>query len=346
MSDNSTENKQLITTQDPVMQELLRQVLTASKNQSSVIIYGESGTGKELIARALHQLGNRAKGPFVAINCAAFPETLLESELFGHSKGAFTDAKSDKVGHIVRATGGTLFLDEIGDAPLSIQVRLLRVIQEREVTPLGASAPVKIDVRFVAATHRNLKEQVALGAFREDLYYRLNVLSLRVPPLRERSRDILHLAELFANKVLSDNGSRFAGFSDATKEALLAYKWPGNVRELENRVERAVLMSQGRMIQVSDLFPPEETVVSVKTNPANHPTTLQLVHSSNQLDNTHAVIPYRKAKEAFEKQYIEQLIKATNGNVSQAARLAEKSRPEIYALMKRHGIGIKKKSAA
>ena len=202
----------IILSRDPIMNPLLQKVRMAAVTHSSVIIYGPSGSGKELIAQALHNLSPRSSGPFVAINCGAFTETLLESELFGHSKGAFTDAKTDKVGHFVRADGGTLFLDEIGDAPPSVQVRLLRVLQEREVLPVGGAIPQKIYVRIIAATHRDLKSYISLGKFREDLFYRLQVLHLHVPALKERPSDILFLAECFANRLVKKNGEGLSRF--------------------------------------------------------------------------------------------------------------------------------------
>ncbi len=333
----------IILSRDPGMRRFLEVVRTASHSSTNVVVYGESGTGKELVARALHQLGGRSKGAFVAINCAAFPEHLLESELFGYVKGAFTDARENKVGHIVRASGGTLFLDEIGDAPLSIQVRLLRVIQEREVLPLGASAPIKVDVRIIAATHRDLKTLVADGRFREDLFYRIQVLPLHVPSLRERRLDIHYLANIFANRFAVSHGRKVEGFAPSAVAAMLSYSWPGNVRELQNRVEHAIVMGQSGIITTNELFPEglpreeqqaaAELVIETETffeaeNEAVIPLTL-----------TDSVVrPYKEAKEQFERQYLESLLRQAKGNIARAARLAGKYRTEVYGLIKKYSV--------
>jgi two-component system response regulator GlrR len=234
-----TEIRELLHSKDPAMELVLKRISTAAQVTSTVVITGESGTGKELVARALHKAGTRRHGPFIAFNCAALPENLLESELFGYHRGAFTDAKDNKPGLFARAHGGTLFLDEIGDAPLSIQSKLLRVLQEREVLPLGATSPIKVDVRVIAATHKSLKDEVEQGRFRQDLYYRLHVLPIHVPALRERPKDIVFLGTLFATRIAEHMGVSFEGFTLKAAETLQEYLWPGNVRELQNRVEHA-----------------------------------------------------------------------------------------------------------
>ncbi|MEW6057391.1 MAG: sigma-54 dependent transcriptional regulator [Bdellovibrionota bacterium] len=341
---------QLILTRDPTMQRFLEQVRIASSISSNVVVYGGSGTGKELVARALHQMGPRAKGPFVAINCGAFPETLLESELFGFVKGAFTDARESKIGHIVRANGGTLFLDEIGDAPLSIQVRLLRVIQEREVLPLGAGQPVKVDVRIIAATHRDLRQLVAEKKFRDDLFYRLQVLPLHVPALRERKQDVAYLATVFATRFASQHGRKFEGFTAAALVAMQAYEWPGNVRELQNRVEHAVVMGKSPVLTTADLFP--EGAMAVDPMAESQSSSAKAIAEAVQADEDSSerpeslgemlmgtnVPPYKEAKENFERQYVESLLRHARGNIARAARIAGKYRTEVYGLIRKYSL--------
>jgi len=234
--------------QDPASAALLARAAQIARAEASVLITGESGTGKEVLARHIHAASRRARGPFVALNCAAVPESLLESELFGHEKGAFSGAVAARKGKFEQAQGGTLLLDEIGEMDPRLQAKLLRAIQEREIDRLGGTHPVKVDVRILAATNRDLAQEVARGRFREDLYFRLNVVRLRIPPLRERPADILPLAEHFARRYADANGLPRRGFSPAARAALLAYPWPGNVRELENAVHRAVLLAEGEEI--------------------------------------------------------------------------------------------------
>ncbi len=234
-----------------------------SDSAASVFISGESGTGKEVIARAIHNFGSRKKGPFVAINCSAIPENLLESELFGYVKGAFTGAADKKIGLFEEAEGGTLFLDEIGDLSLPLQAKLLRVLQERKIKRLGENQPRPINVRVVSATHKDLRIEVGEKRFREDLFFRLNVIPISIPPLRERKEDILPLAEFFLTKFAALNGSKVRGFSKSGLERLLKHLWPGNVRELENTIERSVVLAQGNLIEDYDLFG-EEPLRQVK----------------------------------------------------------------------------------
>jgi DNA-binding NtrC family response regulator len=221
----------------------------------AVLVTGESGTGKELVARALHALGPRKDGPMVAINCGALPASLLESELFGHLKGAFTDARTERLGVFREADGGTLFLDEIGEMPLALQAKLLRVLQEREVRPVGATRAVPVDARVVAATHRDLRRGMKDGTFREDLFYRLAVIEVALPPLRERPEDVLPLAEHFLRRASQRAGRALKGFSGAAARRLVGYGWPGNARELENAVERAVALARDEWISPDDLPP-------------------------------------------------------------------------------------------
>tara|TARA_R110002073_G_scaffold142117_2_gene293549 strand:- start:61181 stop:62548 length:1368 start_codon:yes stop_codon:yes gene_type:complete len=237
----------------PRMQRLFDLITKIKSAKTSVLITGESGTGKELVARALHTEGNRSEAEFVAVNCGAIPDNLMESELFGHVKGAFTGAVNDKVGLIRKADKGTLFLDEIGELSLGLQVKLLRVLQERTVRPVGGESEVSVDVRVVAATNRELEDEVARGAFRSDLYYRLNVIELRLPPLRQRPNDIALLAEHFLNRHKAGLPREIRGFSPAARKHLEQYDYPGNVRELENMIERAVTLADGPYIEVLDL---------------------------------------------------------------------------------------------
>ncbi|MGZ3698318.1 MAG: sigma-54-dependent transcriptional regulator, partial [Bdellovibrionota bacterium] len=294
----------LLLTRDPAMEPVLRAIEAASQVNSSVVVTGESGTGKELVARALHSFGARKNGPFIAFNCGALPETLLESELFGHARGAFTDARESKPGLFQRAHGGTLFLDEIGDAPASIQLKLLRALQEREVTPLGASASVKVDVRVIAATHRSLQDEVRAGRFRQDLYFRIHVLPIQVPPLRERKRDIAYLGTVFARRLSEELSVPFEGFTDAAREELERHDWPGNVRELQNRIEHALAMNAGSgagMISARALFPENTAALPAEGSGPG-------------------LSPYHEAKSRFERDYLEQVLRAARGNITRAAR--------------------------
>nr|CRH07329.1 Two-component sigma 54 dependent transcriptional regulator, Fis family [Candidatus Magnetococcus massalia] len=243
-----------LVTGDPGMQKLLNQVRRVSNSTATVLIQGESGTGKELMARYVHQVSDRAKGPFIAINCAALPENLLESELFGHAKGAFTGATSDRKGKFLQANGGTIFLDEISEMSLSLQAKLLRVLQEREVDPVGGKAPIELDVRVIASTNRDLKLFSSDGHFREDLYYRLNVFPVFIPPLRNRPKDIVLLADMFRQRFVQEFGRNEIPFAPETYDTMRRYSWPGNIRELENVVQRALLMADGQMISSQDMM--------------------------------------------------------------------------------------------
>ncbi len=299
-----------------VMQRVLETVSHIAPTDSTVYIHGESGTGKELVARAIHLAGRRRDQPFVAVNCAALPETLLESELFGHEKGSFTGAIKSSRGLFVQAQGGTIFLDEIGDMPLSIQAKFLRVLQERQFHPVGADQPVEVDVRVIVATNKDLEEGVRQGTFRDDLYYRIHVIPLALPPLRERKDDIPILVSHFIKKYGAQMGRKVKGLMPAAMQRLMIHDWPGNVRELENTIEYAVAMTREDVIS-GDLILPSK-VVSVEQT----------------------IKPLREAKDAFEKTYLSRLLEIAQGNVSSAANLAGKYRADFYILLKKHGINL------
>ena len=326
MSSQRPDLATLIPSKDPAMASVLRRISVAANVSSTVVITGESGTGKELVARALHQSGSRRNGPWVAFSCATVPESLQESELFGHVRGAYTDARDNTPGLFGRANGGTLFLDEIGDAPLSIQTKLLRALQEREILPVGSSLPVPVDVRVIAATHRSLEDLVAQGTFRLDLYYRLHVFPIHIPPLRERPQDILFLAGLLSEKFAAQLHLEFKGFSGSAAEALENHCWTGNVRELQNRLEQALILDSGTPLSVASLFPERDF-----NPPAQIPEPLPI-------DVKSELPPYYQAKTSFERTYMERVLTAANGNIAEAARLAEKSRTEVYSLLRKHGL--------
>ncbi|MDH5297810.1 MAG: sigma-54 dependent transcriptional regulator, partial [Desulfobulbaceae bacterium] len=260
----------------PVMQRIFSILPEVANSDSNVLVLGESGTGKELIARAIHNSSRRDKGPFVAVNCGALPENLLESELFGYKAGAFTDAKADRQGRFAAARGGTIFLDEIGDIPSSLQVKLLRVLQNKVYEPLGSSTPVKADVRIIAATNRDLHGLVRDGSFREDLFYRLNVVKIQLPPLRERMEDIPMLVDHFVRQFSALRGKDIVGMADESLRALMRYGFPGNIRELENIIEYAFILCHGGYIQLSHLpdpFAPGEPGADAHGG-SDHPHTL------------------------------------------------------------------------
>jgi len=282
------------------MRQVYEQIAQVAGSNTSVLIRGESGTGKELIAHAIHYNSPRAKKPFVKVSCAALPETLIESELFGYEKGAFTGAQSRKPGRFELAEGGTLFLDEIGDLNLTTQVKLLRVIQEREFERLGSTETIKIKVRLITATNKDLEKAIAEGTFREDLYYRLNVFTIFIPPLRERKPDVMALADYFLDKYNKEHGKNIKRISTPAIDMLMAYHWPGNVRELENAMERAVLICDGTVIHAHHL-----------------PPTLQTAEASG----TVVKVSLNEAVASYEKDLIQDALKTTRGNCSKAARL-------------------------
>ncbi len=295
------------------MSELMAEARMVAASDASVLIRGESGSGKEVLARAIHRASPRAKGPFVAINCGAIPEQLLESELFGHVKGAFTGAGNTRGGLFQAADGGTLFLDEIGDMPLALQVKLLRVLQERAVRPVGATRTVPVDVRLLSATHRDLDAAMAEGQFREDLYYRLDVVSLTLPKLEERREDIPLLAAYFVQQVATRYGKPIHGFAPDALEALATAAWPGNVRQLYNVVEQSCALTATPLI-------PLALVARALRKPALE------------------ALSYTEAKHRFERKYLVQLLKLTEGNVADAARIAERNRTEFYRLLQKYDL--------
>ncbi len=300
-----------IVTRSPVMEELLSQARMIAGSDVSVFIHGESGTGKELLAHAIHDASPRSDEAFVAVNCSAIPEQLLESELFGHRKGAFTGASHDHKGLFQAANGGTLFLDEIGDMPPAFQSKLLRVLQEHLVRPVGSVESIPVDVRIISATHRDLDHATSEGEFREDLFYRLNVVELNMPALVDRREDIPLLANYFLNKLCSKNKKKVKGFSPDAIDLLLQASWPGNVRQLYNVVQQVVVLATTSIIPG------------------------QLVKRALRSKRTE-ILPFAEARQNFEREYLTKLLRITNGNVTQAARLAQRNRTDFYKLLNKY----------
>ncbi|WP_031357717.1 sigma-54-dependent transcriptional regulator [Caballeronia sordidicola] len=303
------------------LREVQKQIGRAAASDSTVLLTGETGTGKEVAARVLHDVSLRKRGPFVAINCAAIPAELIESELFGHVKGAFTGAVADRPGRFAQANGGTLFLDEIGDLPLNMQAKLLRAIQERVVTPLGGERNVSIDVRIIAATHRELSAEVTARTFREDLFYRLNVIPIHLPPLRERPADIPQLATHFL-ALAAARGAPARSLSPAAEACLLAYPWPGNVRELKNAMERVTALARGPLVTDDDL-------VFLMAAPA-----AQVGIADALLD-----LPLPEAIERLERASIERALRASSGNRAETARRLGISRQSLYTKLAAYKLG-------
>jgi len=297
----------------PEMLTVARTIERVATADVSVMLLGASGTGKELLARAVHEKSRRAKGQFVAINCAAIPENLLEAELFGYERGAFTGAVKTTSGKIEVAQGGTLFLDEIGDVPLPLQVKLLRFLQERVIERVGGRAPIPVDTRIVCATHQDLDAMIADGRFREDLYYRLAEIVVKIPALRERTGDAVLLARHFVQRFGRDLGRPIHGLADDAAAAIDAHGWPGNVRELENRIKRAVIMAEGKLVTAADLD-----------------------LAGKGPDETPAMINLRAAREAADRRAIRQALTRTENNISGAAKLLGISRPTLYDLLKQY----------
>jgi two-component system response regulator GlrR len=294
------------------MRLVLEKVARIADTESNVAIYGASGTGKELIAKAIHISSQREKYPLLAINCAAIPESLLESELFGFEKGAFTGAVKNSKGLFSRADKGTVFLDEIGDMPLSIQAKLLRVLQEKNFVPLGSEKPVSVDVRIIVATNKDLKEEVKSGNFREDLFYRIHVIPVELPLLKDRKDDIPPLVEHFIKKYSGVMGKKVTSITPAAMQKLMLHDWPGNVRELENTIEYAIAMTESNTLADN-----------------------LILHTKNEQEE---LLTLQEARAGFEKKYIENLLKITSGNVSKASELAGKYRADFYNLMKKYNI--------
>ena len=298
--------------QSPPMLRLFEAIVDVAQSDATVMITGETGTGKELVARAIHAQSPRCYGPFIAINCGAFTEHLLESELFGHEKGAFTDAKFTKKGRLEMADAGTLFLDEIGDISMKMQIDLLRVLETHEFTRVGGTASLKSDFRVIAATHRDLQEAIAQRTFRQDLFYRLNVVNLQVPPLRERQEDISPLAHHFLRRFATETNKKIDSIQAAALEAMRAYAWPGNVRELENAIERAVVVEKGRQIKLADL-------------PFTSPRAEEAEMGTLSL-------------EEIERQHIARILAAEGGNISTSARVLGINRTTLYHKIKKYGL--------
>ena len=314
------------------LREALEIVEKVADTDSTVLITGESGTGKELFARALHYNSPRADRPLVTVNCGAIPEELLESELFGHVRGAFTSAISHREGRFARAHGGTIFLDEIGDMSPNLQVKLLRVLQERTFEPVGSSKPIQVDVRVVAATHQDLELAIREKRFREDLYYRLNVIPIEVPPLRARREDIPELARHFLERINKEKRKRVEGFTDEAIAGLVAHEWPGNVRELENLVERLIIFRGEGLIGSEDL-----------------PASIGRASSSELLSGAPALPPagldFNHVVDRFESELIRQALDRTGGNKQQAAQLLGLNRTTLYEKMKKKGLSLEPGSA-
>jgi len=298
------------------MQRVIEVIKVVAKSNATVSITGESGTGKELVARAIHSQSHRRNKPFVAVSCAALPESLLESELFGHEKGSFTGAYAQKKGKFEFANGGTLFLDEVGEMSANIQVHLLRVLEEKEFARVGGNEPIRVDVRVLSATNKDLRKAIEKQEFREDLYYRLNVVNIELPPLRERREDVPLLAEHFLNKFAMENQKEITGFSPEAMELVLDYDWPGNVRELENAIERAVILAKDSIITIADL-PKENLSLAYSTTP-------------------------RKNLKEVEKGHILNILRETGENYSEAARILGVSRMTLYNKAKEYGFDVKK----
>jgi two-component system response regulator AtoC len=305
-----------IIAKSPEMQRVIEVIKIVAKSNATVLITGQSGTGKELVARAIHTQSQRLDKPFIAVSCAALPESLLESELFGHEKGSFTGAYAQKKGKFEFANRGTLFLDEIGEISANIQVHLLRVLEEKALTRVGGNEEIKLDVRIISATNKDLKKAVASGEFREDLYYRLNVVNIELPPLRERREDIPLLAGYFLNKFAQENQKEVFEFSPEAMEFLLRYDWPGNVRELENAIERAVILAKGSLIEVADL-----------------------PHEGLSLANSALL---GKSLKEMEKDHILNVLCETGGNYSKAARILGITRMTLYNKVREYDFDVKK----
>jgi len=306
--------------QSPLMHSLFSQIGRVAATDVSALILGESGTGKELVARTLHRQSDRRNGPFVPINCSALPETLLESELFGHKRGAFTDARKDHPGLFLEAGEGTLFLDEIGEIPMPLQPKLLRALEERRVRPVGGTREVPFDVRIIAATNRDLESAIEEKIFREDLFYRINVIQIEVPPLRARGTDILLLAHHFVKHFANRTGKEVVGVSDAAAEKLLSYSWPGNVRELRNAIERAVALTRFENLAVEDF-----------------PQKIRAYQSDQLVVGTHDPSELVSMEE-IERRYILHVLKTVKGNRTLAARILKLDRKTLYRKLQQYKI--------
>ena len=306
-----------VITSSPQMQIVCQRIEKVASSDATVLLLGDSGTGKELCARALHSKNSSIKGRFVAINCAAIPENLLESELFGYEKGAFTGAAKTTIGKIEYAEGGTLFLDEMGELPMSLQAKLLRFLQERVVERIGGREEINVNVRVICATHQNLEDKISAGEFREDLYYRINEIPINIPPLREREGDVILLAKAFIDQLSEEQGKKYKGFSKDALSAIESHSWPGNVRELKNRIKRAVIMADGKYLTAADLEldAPDE-------------------------DDENSLFNLREVRELAERDVIIRVLTQVDGKVAPAAELLGVSRPTLYDLIQKLGIKV------
>ena len=300
------------------MREVMAKVSVIAKTEYPVVIYGESGTGKELIARSIHAVSQRAFKPFVSVNCVAIPDTLFENELFGHAKGAYTGADTHKKGLFEEAEGGSIFLDEIGDVSLPLQVKLLRVLQNREIKKLGETKTTKVDVRLITATNRDLTKSVDEGTFREDLFYRINVIPITVPPLRERKEDIPLLSNHFLRVATAEMGKSEITFDEGAMQKLLSYSWPGNVRELENKIKQAAIMAKGGTVRAANIILDEAP--------------------KGEEEGESELLPFKEARARFERDYIIQLLQKNGGNIKKTAEEMGKYRSDLYALIKKYDI--------
>ena len=321
MLEERSQEKNIIA-HSPRMREIIRQVQQAAQTDATIAVYGESGTGKELIAEIIHLRSKRSTGPFVPVNCGALPEGLLENELFGHMRGAYTDARESRMGLFAQAEKGTIFLDEIGNTSPALQVKLLRVLQERELRPLGGDRTIKVDVRVIVASNKDLQKAVERGEFRDDLFYRVHVIPIYLPPLRERREDIPLLADHFLKHFNKSVGKEIKGFTPSAIQRMMLYHWPGNIRELKNTLERAVVLSMHDVIDVPDLIP----LASMQEAAATATAAPSLS------------VTYEDAKQDFEKSYLEHLLRQTQGNVTNAAKTADRYRGDLYRLMKKYGL--------
>ncbi len=337
-SDELTEfRREAIKGNSPAIQGVLETVRKVAASEASVLLRGESGTGKELLARAIHENSPRSDGPLVSVHCASLSPTLLESELFGHVKGAFTDAREARIGRFQLAEGGTLFLDEIGDISLETQIKLLRVLQERVIEPVGGSQPIPVNVRVVAATHQNLERLIAEGKFREDLYYRLNVVTITLPPLRERREDLFELSLYFLRRACERTGRKVSTIDETAMRRLTEYAWPGNIRELQNVIERAVVLAEGPSLSIAELpaemreSPPP--ILSRRSDDVERPRRRAL--TADLLAAPRRILV---SGSQDEKSLLEDALQRANGNKADAARLLGMPRSTYYSKLKKHGL--------
>ncbi|MEZ5359275.1 MAG: sigma-54 dependent transcriptional regulator [Candidatus Zixiibacteriota bacterium] len=323
--------------QSRVMQEVFKSIGRVAETNATVLIRGASGTGKELVARAIYQHSKRNNKPFTVINCVAIPENLLESELFGYEKGAFTGADRRKIGRIEQASGGTILLDEIGDMPAGTQAKILRLLQEKSMERLGGNEVIPVDIRVLAATNKNLEEALATGRFREDLYYRMRVVTIELPPLCERENDVLLLAEYFLNRFAREFGVTNPGLSDEAKSAILTHSWPGNVRELANTLQKALIFSRGYQITPGDIFQHEFQESTTGSEISIETVLAEYIRSEMKTKNHKEFLTY--IRDFVSRLTIEEVLKLTGGNRSQAAKLLGVTRPTLHAQLNKYGLG-------